>query len=180
MGIRYINPKSIPSTDLPKIHQSCRSALVPYASTCHSEYVQFKMKFSVLSLIILSSFVSAIPAPQRGGGNRGRPSASVATQAAATPAASQAGATSAASAVSAPAVSTKASAAAGTTAAGETTAGGAAGTAAGGTAPAGTAAAGTAAAGSGTSSGGTGHLITVCPPNLPSPQTPTSTPLTLP
>jgi len=111
------------------------------------------MKFKVLSLIILSSLVSAMPAPQRG--DR-RPSAAATTQAAAT-----AAATSAVAAEPSPAVSTKASAAAGTTAAtgaaGGTTAGGAAGTAA-----AGTAAAGTTAAGSDTSAGGDSHKVTVC------------------
>jgi hypothetical protein len=157
------------------------------------------MKLSVLSLIILSSLVAAIPAPQRkNGGNRGRPTAAVATAAAATPAA----ATSAVAAVPAPAVSskasvaapapavsTKASAAVGTSAgagagtaaggaagtAAGTAAGGAAGTAAAGTAAAGTAPAGTAPAGTapsgtapaGTAAAGSGHLITVCPLNLP-------------
>lgn len=91
------------------------------------------MKSPLLSLIVLSSLVSAIPAPQRGG-HRKRPSATIATQVAATPAV-----TSAVAAEPAPAVSTRASAAAVTTAA-----------------------AGTFTAGSGTGGGGDSHKVTVC------------------
>jgi hypothetical protein len=134
------------------------------------------MKLSVLSLVILSSLVTAIPAPQ-GRPGRNRPSAAAATPAAATPAATSAAAAAVAvpaPAVSsqasvpapAPAVSSKASAAVGgtTAGAGAGTAAGAgtvagAGTTVGGAAPAATT--GASSGSSGTASGGNSHKVTV-------------------